>query len=351
MNAGRGKVRWKLVLGFLALVFSLTWGSIYGQEWVSETLGAPDAGLVPVGMFVPAAVALALRLFLLEDSALFHRVYREPPKWIAYGFLFLVAFQAAVAGSAVLTWIPGEVLRATSGWAMILWTLLIIRLYRRYGEESFRRGGLQLGNTDLGARFVVGFTLFLVIQSALNLAFGLSDPNPRADSIYGLAVPEGLYLIALVPAFFLSAVGTPLGNLALVFGEEYAWRGFLQDEFSPLGRLPASFLIGLIWGVWHIPIILTGEHTYPPNPVGISLALAFFPLWGIVQSYAVFKTGSVWAAAFLHGVVNGVYAFLRTYAERPDHKVFSFGLGLYGILCLAVVVLWILRDPLWREDN
>lgn len=344
-------VRWGVVLGFLGLVFVLTWGSIYGQQWVSATLAAPEAGWVPVGMFMPAAVALVLRLFFLEDSALFHRSYREPPRWIAHGFLGLVAFQCVVAGFAFGPWIPQAILRGMSGWAMILWTLLIIFLYRKHGGESFRRGGLQLGNTDLGAWFVVGFALFFLIQSGLNLALGLSDLDPRADSLYGFSVPGNLYWVALVPAFVLSAVGTPLGNLALVFGEEYAWRGFLQDELSGLGRLPASLLIGLIWGIWHIPIILSGVHTYPPNLVGISLGLGFFSLWGIIQSYAVFKIGSVWAAAFLHGVVNGVYAFLRTYVERPDDKVFSFGLGLYGILCLAVVVLMVLRDPLWREGT
>ena len=55
----------------------------------------------------------------------------------------------------------------------------------------------------------------------------------------------------------------------------------------------------------------------------------------------------------MHGLVNSVYGFMLTYAVRPADKVLSFGLGVYGLACLAVVVLAILRDPVWgtRSDR
>jgi len=109
-------------------------------------------------------------------------------------------------------------------------------------------------------------------------------------------------------------------------------------------------LVGLVWGLWHTPVILSGIHTYPPTLPGWLLALIFFVLWGVVQSYAVFKTGSIWVAAFLHGLVNSVYAFSLTYLVRPVDKVWSFGLGFYGLLCLTPIVLLILRDPVWQTQ-
>ncbi|MFC1575742.1 CPBP family intramembrane glutamic endopeptidase [Gemmatimonadota bacterium] len=346
-----GPIRWGRVLLFLLLVFSLTWGSMGLSALLSEGRGGVDPGLPPLGMYVPALVALVFRRFFLQDSLLFFRAYRETPRWIIYGFFGLVGAQVGLTLLAYLSDLPLAALRSASNWAMILWTLLLIRLYKKYGGQSFRRAGLQLGNTNLGAVFVAAFALYLALQSGLNLAFGLSTLTPPVDRILGFTVPGSLYPLALLLLFLLSAVGTPLGSLPLVFGEEYAWRGFLQDELEALGRLPASLFIGLIWGLWHIPVILSGIHTYPPTLTGIALGLVFFSLWGVVQSYAVFKVGSVWAAAFLHGVVNGVYAFFRTYVESPDDKVFSFGLGLYGILCLALVALLILRDPVWRREG
>ncbi len=62
---------------------------------------------------------------------------------------------------------------------------------------------------------------------------------------------------------------------------------------------------------------------------------------------AVLKAKSIWVATFLHGVVNSVYGFMLRYVVHPDDKVVSFGLGIYGLACLAVVVLFILRDPIW----
>jgi membrane protease YdiL (CAAX protease family) len=114
-----------------------------------------------------------------------------------------------------------------------------------------------------------------------------------------------------------------------------------------LGRRPGALLVGLVWGVWHIPVILSGVCTYPATGLGIVLGLAFFTLFGLVQSYAVLKTGSIWVAAFLHGVVNSVYGFTMQYVVHPDDKMLSFGLGVYGLACLTVVVLFITRDPVW----
>jgi membrane protease YdiL (CAAX protease family) len=81
------------------------------------------------------------------------------------------------------------------------------------------------------------------------------------------------------------------------------------------------------------------------------LGVTFFVLWGIVQSYSVLKTGGIWVAVFLHGVVNSVYGFLITYFVRPVDILFSFGLGIFGLLSLALIVVAILRDPLWRSPS
>jgi hypothetical protein len=47
---------------------------------------------------------------------------------------------------------------------------------------------------------------------------------------------------------------------------------------------------------------------------------------------------------------NQVVAFLTLIVYKPSHPIFSFGIGLYGVISLGVVVLLILwLDPLWRE--
>ena len=63
-----------------------------------------------------------------------------------------------------------------------------------------------------------------------------------------------------------SVVLAPFIALVIVFGEEYGWRGFLQRRLIRLGKLRGVLLVGVIWGVWHAPIIAMG-HNYPGYPV------------------------------------------------------------------------------------
>ncbi len=340
--------RFTLTVVFLLLTFGLTWGWMYLEPQTAAQSSTQDASLPPVGMLFPAFVALALQVFVSKDSAVYFRKYREKPRWIIYGFFLVTMLSAVIILLSRLDNISMAILSGVGNLLMVLWTLLIFRLYGQAGEESFKRAGLQLGNTDRGVRFVLGFVMFLMLQAALNWILGLGEFQGVGDCIAGIPIPRSIYPLGLIVYLLLSIIGAPLGGLAVLFGEEYAWRGFLQSHLMTLGRRRGATLIGLIWGLWHFPIILRGIHTYPPTVVGLLLGTVFFVFWGFVQSYAVLKTDSIWVAAFLHGVVNNVYAFTLTYLVRPFDKIFSFGLGVYGLACLAIVVYFILRDPVWN---
>ena len=340
------------VVLFILLTFGASWGFDLGVAALVGQSAYLDLGLSPLGMFLPASVALILQLFVFKDSPVYFRSYRESPRLIFFAFLFLTWAYAVITLFAA--GFPGaaSVLQGIGSLLLTLWVLLVFFIYQRSSKEALRRAGLQMGDRDRALRLVLGTVAFLILQAGLNLLLRLGEFQPPSDQIYGLPIPAGLYPLALIILFLAVAViGTPLSGLAVVFGEEYGWRGFLQDELIKLGKLRGTLLVGLVWGVWHFPVILRGAHTYPPTALGLLLGLVFFVLWGIVQSYAVLKTGSIWVAAFLHGVVNSIYSFLLTYLVRPTDKVLSFGLGVFGLACLALVVVLILRDPLWRSKT
>jgi uncharacterized protein len=106
-----------------------------------------------------------------------------------------------------------------------------------------------------------------------------------------------VYLILMVSA---------LPVTLFTFGEEYGWRGYLLPRLLPLGEIRASILLGVIWGVWHLPLLLAGLN-YPGVNVWlviiiftfVTVALSFTYTWFYVAS-----SGSVLVAAVFHASTN-----------------------------------------------
>ncbi|NIM48808.1 MAG: CPBP family intramembrane metalloprotease, partial [Gemmatimonadales bacterium] len=147
---------------------------------------------------------------------------------------------------------------------LTLWTLWVFFVFSRSRPEAVNRAGLRLGDVKTGQRFILGIVAFLLLQAGLNLIFRLGELQGNGGPIYGLPIPAGLRVPALLVLFIpVAVIGIPLSGLAATFGEEYGWRGFLQDELVKLGTLRGVLLIGVVWGLWHFPVILRGVHTYP----------------------------------------------------------------------------------------
>ena len=145
-------------------------------------------------------------------------------------------------------------------------------------------------------------------------------------------------------------IGSVVATVAL-FGEEYGWRGYLQNELFKLGRVRGVLLLGAIWGAWHWPIILMGWN-YPGYPLfGLVLEVLWTITYGIVLSYAVLKSGSLLLATFLHALDNVIMSPIVAMGFMPYDRVFSFFGGIYGIAAVAVIAFFILRDPIWREKG
>jgi len=339
------------VVIFLLLTFILTWGSDLVIDLSVGYSTFFNLGFTPWGMLVPGFVALILRRFVYKDSQIHVSRYNAKPKWILLAFMPLTLVYLGIVALALFLPSLGRLLQGVGALVLTLWTLLVIFVGGHSDSHSMHRAGLQLGDVRRGQVYIMSIVAFFIIQSALNLAFGLGAIQGKAESIFGIPIPTNLYLPALIILFIpVAVIGIPLSGLAATFGEEYGWRGFLQDELVKIGVLPGVLFVGLIWGLWHFPVILRGVHTYPATWSGLLLGVVFFVLWGIIQSYAVLKAGSIWIAAFMHGVVNSVYGFLSSYILRPFDPMWSFGLGIFGLLSLAVIVTVILRDPVWRSN-
>lgn len=139
-------------------------------------------------------------------------------------------------------------------------------------------------------------------------------------------------------------------NAVAGFGEELGWRGFLQRELNFMGFWKSSIVIGVIWGIWHAPIILQG-HNYPQHPfTGVVMMILFTLLWSPIFSYIRLKANSVIAAAIFHGSLNGTAALSLMFTKGGNDLILGVT-GLAGFIVLIIVnISFLLFDCILAKE-
>ncbi len=127
----------------------------------------------------------------------------------------------------------------------------------------------------------------------------------------GIAIDAKIILIA---QFAQGILIGPIINIIFALGEEVGWRGYLLQKLCKQYSVQKSIIIsGVIWGIWHAPIIAMG-HNYGTGYVGapwggIFAMIVFCVIFGFYLSYLTIKTKSVIPAGIAHSAINGFAAF------------------------------------------
>jgi membrane protease YdiL (CAAX protease family) len=345
------QVPWRQVGVFLVLAFGLSW-LLDLILWRAGGLRVPAATLtLQARMLLPAFSALVLGMFYFTGSPLYFRTEHSAARLYLYFYLFLTVVYIALALASLAN---PELLAFTARVTLVLLFLgLVMAIVTRFvaGRPACARLGLAGAPLKYWFLYGAGLVLFYILQTALNYVFSLGKTPDLAALLPPGSTPS-LSPLALRAALSLNTVVVgPFLGLVLAFGEEYGWRGYLQSELVKIGRVKGVLALGVIWGLWHAPIILMG-YNYPGYPVlGVILMIFYTTGLSFFFGYAVLKTGSIWLAAYLHALNNQVLAYLAIAVYAPKNPAFSFGIGLPGLLLLGLAVLLILRDPLWREGK
>jgi membrane protease YdiL (CAAX protease family) len=118
---------------------------------------------------------------------------------------------------------------------------------------------------------------------------------------------KALQLIVTQLPFLL---GLLLLMALLVMGEEIGWRGFVLPRLQErLGAWKASLMIGLLWGIWHIPAALDPENVLNRGP--FLLAILIFTSGTIGFSFLYtwlwnYTGGSLLIVSLFHGFYNSL---------------------------------------------
>jgi membrane protease YdiL (CAAX protease family) len=218
---------------------------------------------------------------------------------------------------------------------------------------GFADCGLRLAPmAPFAATMVLIPAVFLVIYALTWLA-GLGDPEWSLSTFNEMLSsagkrpqftgPPGRVLLTVLAFSVLLA---PFVNGLAAFGEEFGWRGFLLPKLLPLGHARALLITGVVWGLWHAPLVYAGFN-YPGRPwTGIFLMVAFTTLAGAYIGGLQIAYGSVFLAAFAHGVINSqIYGIWRPLFPTVDPAV-GGAVGVVGLAVWAVLAVWAWR-VLW----
>ncbi len=157
---------------------------------------------------------------------------------------------------------------------------------------------------------------------------------PAEDLAMLNSLPSWVMLLGTIVSGLLAGVTI---NALFAFGEEYGWRGYMVTALRNVKFLPASLLIGFVWGIWHAPMILMGHNNYPNPAWGVAMMTLFCLLAGVVELYFVCKSGSVWTAVFIHGTINALAGL--GVLMVPNGNTFLTGMtGVAGAMALVVVI-------------
>ena len=183
---------------------------------------------------------------------------------------------------------------------------------------------------------VVGLSILL---SGVAPGSAFADPAERLAALIrdkGLdpaVIPVPMAALAAVQFVMALTLG-PLINTLGTLTEELGWRGWLWDRWRPLGFWRCNLLLGVVWGVWHAPIIVMGFN-YPGLPVWGPVLMTLFtllvaPLIGLVRE----RGGSVWHASLFHGSFNAA-AGLALLVLFPGTFPWNGVTGVAGFAVLA----------------
>ncbi len=159
----------------------------------------------------------------------------------------------------------------------------------------------------------------MLLAAGLHIALGGETATAPAS---------GHLLMTVVNLPLVLLLGGPLG-------EEFGWRGYalpvLQDR---LGWRAASLGLGLVWGVWHLPLFFIDGTAQSQIP--LALFLLSVVAMSVVFAWLANRTaGSVVAALLFHTAINFWPSVVPVLPTEASYRAYAFVVATLSLLALV----------------
>ena len=250
------------------------------------------------------------------------------------------------------------------GWSWFLWWLLFLS-----GIVTMP-AGIGTPETNLGSN------LPLIILSLLSpygptigafVVTAMTEGKPGVETLWrrfwnrNLSIKWLVVILLFFPALYLVAnfVARTLDGQAYPFltwpnqpwmfippfianglihgglSEEFGWRGYVLPRFqAKWNALVSSLVLGVIWGVWHLPLLQAGmqsAHSVAELVLWQTLVAIFFT-WVFNNT-----NGSILAVVLFHAMANSSGEIVWCCGSSPWH--------FYGVYLLAGILIVIIFGP------
>ncbi len=240
--------------------------------------------------------------------------------FITYGISSVFMYLAISAGSLR----AGGGLVALGGmWSPGIAAVLTQLFYRR----NFREFGWRWGKTKYQLWSYAIPVLYALTVHAFVWVTGLA--GFVQDS------PKEVLVVSLKTI----SLGTVLGCI-FALGEEIGWQGFFVPLLAQVTSFTkTSLLRGIVWSVWHYPLIIFGVYGARELPVWYKLVCFTVFLTGVSFVFAWFrlKSGSLWTGMFLHASHNLFVQGLP--GLTTDKGITAYLIDEFGAVSAAVAVI------------
>jgi membrane protease YdiL (CAAX protease family) len=180
---------------------------------------------------------------------------------------------------------------------------------------------------------------------------GIAALNPKQTAgafsgFFGLGPlsrPFGIGLYFLVVA----TIGV-IQNCATTLGEEIGWRGFLVPELAKRFSFTATAVLsGVIWALWHVPIIIFAGYNVGTGWYGLAVVSANMIGLCFVLTWLRLKSGSLWTGVILHAsnnhFIQHFFDPMTAYTGRTKYILGEFGIEFTLVVAVLAAYFWIRR--------
>ncbi len=179
----------------------------------------------------------------------------------------------------------------------------------------------------------IGVYVFAVLFA---ICIALIDDPLRALCFPQVMHFENVDMVMLVFQILFMIMSSVMAFFVLL-GEEIGWLGFLFPRLESLhGTVFAVITMGVVRGLWHLPLMLgmNMEHLLVP----LLTLIASNILLGSVLVYVTKKSGSIIPATIMHSLENGLAGVYGTYLVINESAMMKYDMAMDMVSMIPMVI-------------